>query len=176
MSAISTTIIAVRRDEDVAMAGDGQVTIQEKVVKHSANKLRRLYENKILAGFAGAAADAFALFTRFEGKLQEHAGNLERSAVELVKEWRTDKVLRRLEAFLLVADREKLFLLSGDGDLLEPDGGIAAIGSGGSYAQAAATALLQHTDLPAAVIAEEALRIAASLCIYTNDHILVETL
>ncbi len=176
MSAISTTILAVRRDKDVAMAGDGQVTIQEKVVKHSANKLRRLYENKILAGFAGAAADAFALFTRFEGKLQEHAGNLERSAVELVKEWRTDKVLRRLEAFLLVADREKLFLLSGDGDLLEPDGGIAAIGSGGSYAQAAATALLQHTDLPAAVIAEEALRIAASLCIYTNDHILVETL
>jgi ATP-dependent HslUV protease, peptidase subunit HslV len=172
----STTVLCVRRDEKVVMAGDGQVTLGEGVIKHSARKIRRLYQDKILAGFAGSTADAFSLFGRFESKLEQYHGNLGRAAVELGKDWRTDKMLRSLEALLLVADKEQTFLISGQGDVIEPDSGIAAIGSGGPYATAAATALMEHTDLPARNIAEEAMKIAGKICIYTNDRITIEEL
>ena len=172
----ATTVICVRRDGNVAMAGDGQVTIGNTVMKHGAAKVRRMYHDKILAGFAGSAADAFALFSRFESKLEEYRGNLERSVVELAKDWRLDKYLRQLQAFLIVANSEKAFLISGTGDLIQPDDGILAIGSGGSFALAAARALLQHTSMTAPEIAAESLRIAASICIYTNDNITVESL
>lgn len=158
------------------MAADGQVTLGEAAIKHTARKIRRLYQDKILAGFAGSTADAFSLFTRFEGKLEQYAGNLGRAAVELSKDWRTDKMLRNLEALLVVADLEQTFLLSGSGDVIEPDEGIAAIGSGGSFALAAARALVQNTELPAREIAEKSLHIASQICIYTNDHITIEEL
>ncbi len=158
------------------MAGDGQVTFGQTVIKQGARKIRRMYNDQILAGFAGSAADSFALFERFESKLEQFRGNLERSAVELAKDWRTDRVLRRLEATLVVVDRQSTFLLSGTGDLIEPDDGIVAIGSGGAYARAAATALAGHTELDARRIAEEAMRIAAGICIYTNDSISIEEL
>jgi ATP-dependent HslUV protease subunit HslV len=172
----ATTVICVRRDGQVAMAGDGQVTVGNTVMKHGAAKVRRLYHDKIIAGFAGSAADAFALFSRFEAKLEEYRGNLERSVVELAKDWRLDKYLRQLQAFLIVANNEKAFLISGTGDLIQPDDGILAIGSGGSFALAAARALMKHTSLSAADVAKEAMHIAASICIYTNDNITVETL
>ena len=172
----ATTVLCVRRDDRVAMAGDGQVTIGTTVMKHGASKVRRLYHDKILAGFAGSAADAFALFSRFEAKLEEYRGNMERSVVELAKDWRMDKYLRQLQAFLIVANNERAYLISGTGDLIQPDDGVLAIGSGGSYALAAARALMKHTPLTAREIAEEALRIAASICIYTNDNITVESL
>lgn len=158
------------------MAGDGQVTLGDTVVKHTARKVRRLHDDSVLAGFAGASADAFALFSRFEKKLREFAGNLERSAVELAQEWRTDKALRHLEAMMIVSDGERGFLLSGTGDIIEPESGAIAIGSGGNYAKAAADALLEHTTLDAPSIARAAMKIAASLCIYTNDQIVVEIL
>ena len=158
------------------LAGDGQVTLGDIVVKQTARKIRRLYNDQILAGFAGSAADSFALFSRFESKLEQYRGNLERSVVELAKDWRTDRVLRRLEAMLLVADASTTFLLSGTGDLIEPDDGIVAIGSGGSYAMAAAKALARHTELDARGIAEEAMEIAASICIYTNASVTIEEL
>ncbi len=172
----STTVLLVQRDGETVLAGDGQVTMGETVMKHSARKVRRLFDGKVLAGFAGSTADAFALFARFEKKLKEFSGNLERAAVELAQEWRTDRSLRNLQALMLVADAKKAFLLSGNGDIIEPEDGIAAIGSGGPYAKAAAEALRRHTSLPTAVLAEEAMKIAASLCIYTNDRIYVETL
>jgi ATP-dependent HslUV protease subunit HslV len=172
----STTVLAVRRDGQVAMAGDGQVSMGETVVKQGAKKLRRLYNGKILAGFAGSTADAFTLFERFETKLEQYSGNLMRSAVELTKEWRTDKYLRRLEALLLVADGTTTLVISGGGDVLEPDDEVIAIGSGGGYAQAAARALIHHTTLSAQEIAEEGLKIAAGICVYTNDRITVEVL
>src|SRR5512140_2207736 len=165
----STTVLCVRRNEKVVMAGDGQVTLGEGIIKHTAKKIRRLYQDKILAGFAGSTADAFSLFSRFEAKLEQYHGNLGRAAVELAKDWRTDKALRHLEALLLVADPHTTFLISGQGDVIEPDGGIAAIGSGGPYAQAAAQALAAHTQLPARAIAEEAMKIAGKMCIYTNE-------
>ena len=158
------------------MAGDGQVTFGDTVVKQTARKIRRLYNDRILAGFAGSAADSFALFSRFESKLEQYRGNFERSVVELAKDWRTDRVLRRLEAMLVVLDPKSTFLLSGNGDLIEPDDGIIAIGSGGAYAMAAAKALSRHTDLEASDIAEQAMRIAASICIYTNDNVTIERL
>jgi ATP-dependent HslUV protease subunit HslV len=172
----STTVLSVRRNGSVVLAGDGQVTLGESVIKHSAKKIRRLYNEKILAGFAGSTADAFTLFSRFEGKLEQYHGNLGRAAVELAKDWRTDKFLRHLEALLLVCDKEQTFMLSGQGDVIEPDGGVAAIGSGGPYAQAAAQAMLAHTELPARKIAEEAMKIAGKMCIYTNDAITIEEL
>lgn len=172
----ATTVICVRRDGEVAMAGDGQVTVGTTVMKHGAAKVRRLYHDKILAGFAGSAADAFALFSRFEGKLEEYRGNLERAVVELAKDWRLDKYLRQLQAFLIVANGDRAYLLSGTGDLIQPDDGILAIGSGGPYALAAARALVAHTPMSARDVAVEALRIAASICIYTNDNITVESL
>ena len=172
----STTVLCVRRDGKVVMAGDGQVTLGESVIKHTARKIRRLYQDKILAGFAGSTADAFSLFARFESKLEQYHGNLGRAAVELAKDWRTDKMLRQLEALLLVADQSQTFLISGQGDVIEPDTGIAAIGSGGSYATAAASALFEHTSLPARAIAEEAMKIAGKICIYTNDRITIEEL
>jgi ATP-dependent HslUV protease subunit HslV len=172
----STTVICVRRNGSVVMAADGQVTLGESVIKHSARKIRRLYQDKILAGFAGSTADAFSLFSRFEGKLEQYAGNLGRSAVELAKDWRTDKMLRSLEALLIVADPTQTFLLSGSGDVIEPDEGIAAIGSGGSYALAAARALMENTELSARDIAEKAMKIAGQICIYTNDKITIEEL
>jgi ATP-dependent HslUV protease, peptidase subunit HslV len=172
----STTVLAVRKDGQVAMAGDGQVSMGETVVKQGAKKIRRLYNGKILAGFAGATADAFTLFERFEMKLEQYGGNLMRSAVELTKEWRTDKYLRRLEALLLVADGTTMLVISGGGDVLEPDDEVAAIGSGGGYAQAAARAMIKHTSLSAQEIAEEGLKIAAGICVYTNDRITVEVL
>src|ERR1043166_6902204 len=172
----ATTVLCVRRDGAVAMAGDGQVTVGTTVMKHGAAKVRRLYHDKILAGFAGSAADAFALFSRFEAKLEEYRGNMERSVVELAKDWRMDKYLRQLQAFLVVANNEKAYLISGTGDLIQPADGLRAIGSGAPYALAAARALVAHTQLNAAGIAEEALRIAASICIYTNDQITVESL
>jgi ATP-dependent HslUV protease subunit HslV len=172
----ATTVICVRRDGKVALAGDGQVTIGNTVMKHGAAKVRRLYHDKILAGFAGSAADAFALFSRFEAKLEEFRGNMERSVVELAKDWRMDKYLRQLQAMLIVANAERAYLVSGTGDLIQPDDGILAIGSGGPFALAAARALMKHTTLSAAEIAEEALRVAAEICIYTNDHITVENL
>lgn len=171
-----TTILAVRKSGATAMAGDGQVTLGNSIIKGGARKVRRLYGGEIVAGFAGSTADAFALFEKFEGKLKEYSGNLPRAAVELAKDWRTDRALRRLEAMLLAVDRENILLISGNGDVVEPDQPITAIGSGGSMALAAGRALLAHSDLSAAGIAEEALRIAADICIYTNDQILVETL
>ena len=172
----ATTILAVRQGGTVAMAGDGQVTVGEMVMKHHARKIRRLLGGRVLAGFAGSTADALTLFDKFEAMLERYQGNLRRAAVELTKEWRTDKYLRRLEAMLLVADRDQLLVLTGDGDVIEPDDGVAAIGSGGSYAQAAARALARHTQLPAAEIARAAMDIAAAMCIYTNDQIALFTL
>ena len=172
----ATTIIAVRRDGHVAMAGDGQVTFGATVVKATARKVRLLHNDAVLAGFAGSTADAFALFEKFEGKLKEYNGQLTRAAVELAKDWRLDKSLRRLEAMLLVADNEQTLLISGTGDVVEPDEGIHAIGSGGAYALAAAQALMRNTELSAARIAAEAMRIAADICIYTNQDILVSEL
>jgi ATP-dependent HslUV protease subunit HslV len=172
----ATTVLAVRHRDEAVMASDGQVTFGNTVVKHSAKKIRRLYNDKILAGFAGSAADSFALFSRFEAKLEQYRGNLERSAVELAKDWRTDRMLRRLEAMLLVMDARSTYLLSGTGDLIEPDDGIIAIGSGGAFAMAAAKALARHTELPAKTIAEEAMMLAANICIYSNDRITVESL
>ena len=171
-----TTILTVRRDGRVAMAGDGQVTLGSTVVKHGARKIRRLHHGEVLAGFAGSTADAMSLISKFESKLEEHRGNLERSAVELAKDWRTDRILRRLEAFLIVADREHAFLLSGAGDVISADDGLVAVGSGGPYALAAARALLAHSALDAGALAHEAMKIAAGICIYTNDSIVVETL
>ena len=172
----ATTICGVRRDGKTAIAGDGQVSVENHIVKNSAKKVRRLgSNNQVIAGFAGSAADAITLFERFESKLDEHRGQLRRAAVELTKDWRTDRALRRLEALMIVANAEEMFLLSGNGDVIEPDEGIAAIGSGGTFAQAAGTALLRHTDMSAREIAENALHIAASICIYTNDNITVET-
>jgi ATP-dependent HslUV protease subunit HslV len=171
-----TTILAVRHKGACALAGDGQVTLGRTVMKQGARKVRRLAGGKVLAGFAGSTSDALALFARFESKLEEHPGNLERAAVELAREWRTDRMLRRLEAFLVVADRQQSFLLSGTGDVISPDDGLLAVGSGGPYALAAARALLRHSSLDAAGIAKEALEIAASICIYTNAQIAVETL
>jgi len=172
----STTVVCVRRNGNVVMASDGQVTLGEGVIKHTAKKIRRLYNDKILAGFAGSTADAFSLFARFEAKLEQYHGNLGRAAVELAKDWRTDKVLRHLEALLLVSDVTQTFLISGAGDVIEPDGGIAAIGSGGPYAVAAARALAENTDLPARKIAEEAMKIAGKICIYTNETFTIEEL
>lgn len=172
----STTVLCVRREGQVVMAADGQVTLGDAVIKHGARKIRRLYLNKILAGFAGSTADAFSLFGRFETKLEQYQGNLGRSAVELAKEWRTDKMLRSLEALLIVADPVQTFLISGAGDVIEPDEGVTAIGSGGSYALAAARALMQNTTLPARDIAEKSLKIAGQICIYTNDQITIEEL
>jgi ATP-dependent HslUV protease, peptidase subunit HslV len=169
-----TTIVCVAREGKTAMAADGQVTLGSYVVKHGAKKIRRLYKDRVLAGFAGGVADAFALFTRFEAKLDEFQGNLERAAVELVKDWRTDRALRRLEAMLVVADAEHQLLLSGSGELISPDDGVLAIGSGGPYALAAARALIGHTGLGARSVAEESLKVAAEICIYTNTSILVE--
>jgi ATP-dependent HslUV protease subunit HslV len=173
----ATTVVCVRRDGKVAVGGDGQVTVGNTVMKHGAAKVRRLYHDKILAGFAGSAADAFALFSRFEAKLEEYRGNLERSVVELAKDWRMDKYLRQLQAMLIVANTEKSFLISGTGDLIQPDeDGILAIGSGGPYALAAARALMKHTPMSSEEIARESLRIASEICIYTNDNITVESL
>ncbi len=172
----STTVIAVRHRSQVAVAGDGQVSIGPTIVKAGARKVRKLYQDRVVAGFAGTAADAFTLFARFEAKLEEHRGNLSRAAVELAKDWRTDRVLRRLEALLAVADPEHSFIISGTGDVIEPDDGLIGIGSGGSYALAAARALVAHSDLDAKAIATEAMRVAASICVYTNDHITVEVL
>ncbi len=172
----STTVICVRRNGDVVMAADGQVTLGDHVLKHSARKIRRLYQDRILAGFAGSTADAFNLFTRFESKLEQYAGNLNRAAVELAKDWRTDKMLRNLEALLLVADTSQTFLISGSGDVIDPDEPLAAIGSGGSYATAAARALMENTNLSAHEIAEKAMKIAGQICIYTNDHVTFEEL
>ena len=172
----STTILCVRKDGKVVMAGDGQVTLGQEVIKASARKLRRLYSDKVLAGFAGSTADAFALFARFESKLEQHNGNLPRSVVELAKEWRTDRVLRHLEALLLVADTQNTFLVSGNGDVIEPDNEIAAIGSGGPFAKAAATALIENTKLGAREIAEKAMQIAGKICIYTNETLTFEEL
>ena len=171
-----TTIISVRRGNHVALGGDGQVTLGNIVIKATARKIRRLYHEKILAGFAGATADAFTLQERFEAKLEKHQGNLMRSAVELTRDWRTDRVLRRLEAMLIVADRDHTLVLTGNGDVLEPENGIAAIGSGGAYAQSAALALLRNTELSAEVIVKQSLEIAGDLCIYTNQQHLIETL
>jgi ATP-dependent HslUV protease subunit HslV len=172
----STTILAVRHRDRSVMAGDGQVTFGQTVVKQTARKIRRLYNDRILAGFAGSAADSFALFARFESKLEQYRGNLERSAVELAKDWRSDRFLRRLEAMLIVLDHSSTFLLSGTGDLIEPDDGVVAIGSGGPYALAAAKALVGNTDLDARAIAEKSMTIAGEICIYTNAHITVEEL
>jgi ATP-dependent HslUV protease subunit HslV len=172
----STTILCVRRDGKVAIAGDGQVTLNNTVVKHGARKIRKLGGGSVVSGFAGSAADAFALFTRFEAKLEEYRGNLERASVELVRDWRMDRALRRLEALLIVADVNRTFILSGGGDLIEPDDGTAAIGSGGPCALAAARALLAHTPLSAVEVAKEAMKIASTLDIYTNDQIVTEEL
>lgn len=173
----ATTIVAVKKGEHVAIAGDGQVTFgQATVMKHRARKVRRLFHGKVITGFAGSVADAFTLFDKFERKLEEFHGNLQRAAVELAKEWRTDKLLRNLEALLIVADTQNLLIISGSGEVIEPDDGIAAIGSGGNYALAAARALLRHTDLPTTEIVREAMRVAASICVYTNEQIIVEEL
>ncbi len=177
MSSIhATTIVAVKRGGQVAIAGDGQVTVGDVVMKHRAVKVRRLFNERVIVGFAGAVADAFTLFDKFEQHLEKHQGNLLRAAVGLSKEWRTDKYLRHLEAMLIAADEERLLLLSGDGEIIEPDDDITAIGSGGPFAHAAARALIENTDLPATEVARKALEIAAQLCIYTNDRISVETL
>ena len=171
-----TTIVSVRRGDKVAMGGDGQVTLGNAVVKSTARKVRRIHHDRILAGFAGATADAFTLFERFEGKLDKHQGNLMRSAVELAKDWRTDRILRRLEAMLAVADKERSLIITGQGDVLEPELGIVAIGSGGPYAQAAARAILENSELPARDIVDKALAIAADICVYTNRNVTVEKL
>jgi ATP-dependent HslUV protease, peptidase subunit HslV len=171
-----TTIVSVRRDTRVALGGDGQVTLGNIVIKQTARKVRRLYQERILAGFAGATADAFTLFERFEAKLEKHQGNLVRSAVELAKDWRTDRILRRLEAMLAVADRESSLIITGNGDVLEPEGGLISIGSGGPYAHAAAKALLENTELAPAEVVKRALTIAGDLCIYTNQSHTIETL
>ena len=172
----ATTILAVRHRDRIVMASDGQVTLGAVVVKHGARKIRRLYTDRVLAGFAGSAADSFALFSRFESKLEQYRGNLERAAVELAKEWRTDRALRRLEAMLVVADAHATFLLSGTGDLIEPDDGVVGIGSGGAYAASAARALARHTDFDARRIVEIAMGLAAEICIYTNDRLTIEEL
>jgi ATP-dependent HslUV protease subunit HslV len=172
----ATTIIAVRRDDRVALAGDGQVSTGDTIMKHSARKVRRLYGGKVLGGFAGATADAFTLFEKFEAKLDQYNGQIVRAAVELAKDWRSDRVLRRLEAMLIVADSEASLLVSGAGDVIEPDDGVIAIGSGGSYALAAARALLAHSELSAADTAREAMKIAGRICVYTNDNISIEEL
>jgi ATP-dependent HslUV protease, peptidase subunit HslV len=172
----STTVVAVRHRGQVAVAGDGQVSIGNTIVKAGARKVRKLYGDRVVAGFAGAAADAFTLFARFEAKLEEHRGNLSRAAVELAKDWRSDRVLRRLEALLAVADRDHSFIVSGTGDVIEPDDGLIGIGSGGPYALAAARALIANSDLDAKAIATEAMRVAASICVFTNDHLTVEVL
>src|SRR5438105_12251157 len=169
----STTVVAVRRDGKVAMAGDGQVTMEQTIVKHTARKLRRMYQNRVLAGFAGSVADAQTLADKFESKLEAAGGNLTRAAIDFAKEWRTDRILRRLEALMLVADAERLLLISGDGNILEPDDGVAAIGSEGPYAQAAAKALVENTELSARDVVERAMGIAAQICVYTNDRIVV---
>jgi ATP-dependent HslUV protease subunit HslV len=171
-----TTIIAVRHKGKVAIAGDGQVTFGNTILKQRASKIRRLYKDKVLAGFSGATADAFTLFERFEAKLEQHHGNLLRAAVELAKDWRTDRMLRRLEALLIVIDKEHSLVISGTGDVVEPDDGIIAIGSGGSFALAAARALVNYSDLDAKTIVEESMKIAAEICIYTNDKIIIEEL
>lgn len=171
-----TTILAVRHQDRTCLAGDGQVTFGNTVLKQGARKIRRLYNDAILAGFAGSAADSFALFSRFESKLEQYRGNLERASVELARDWRTDRLLRRLEAMMIVADRKSMFLLSGTGDLIEPDDGIVAVGSGGPFAMAAARALARHSQLGARQIAEEAMRIAADICIYTNPTLTIEEL
>ena len=171
-----TTILCVRKDKSVAIAGDGQVTLGQTVLKHNANKIRKMYDDNVIAGFAGATADAFTLFEKFDEKIQGYRGNLTRAAVELAKEWRTDKILRRLEALLIVADREHTFIITGNGDVLEPEDGVAAIGSGGPYAQAAAKALMANTDLDPKSIVQEAMRIASGICIYTNESLTVEEL
>ena len=171
-----TTIIAVRHDGRVAMGGDGQVSVGNTIMKHSANKVRRMYGDKVIGGFAGATADAFSLFARFEEKLEKFQGNLPRSAVELAKDWRTDKLLRRLEAMLIVADKDHSFLISGNGDVIEADDGILAIGSGGMFAQSAAKALLKHSQLNAREIVEESMDIAQSICVYTNSNLTIEEL
>jgi ATP-dependent HslUV protease subunit HslV len=172
----STTVLCVRRNGKVVLAGDGQVTMGSEVLKSSARKLRRLHNGKIISGFAGSTADAFALFARFETKLEQHAGNLARSVVELAKDWRTDRMLRHLEALLLVADMQNMYIVSGNGDVIEPDSPLAAIGSGGSFAKAAAAALLENTNLSAREIVEKAMKIAADVCIYTNENIAFEEL
>ena len=172
----ATTIICVRKKGKVAIASDGQVTLGDTVIKHGAKKIRRLYNEKILAGFAGSSADSFALFARFEAKLEQYHGNLSRAAVELAKDWRTDRALRHLEAVMIVADEKNTFLISGNGDLIEPDDGIVGIGSGGAYALAAARALSKYTDLSAREIVQEAMQIAGKICIYTNDQISIEEL
>jgi ATP-dependent HslUV protease subunit HslV len=172
----STTVLCVRRGDSVVMAADGQVTLGANVMKHSAKKIRRLYQDKVLAGFAGSTADAFSLFGRFETKLEQYAGNLGRSAVELAKDWRTDRMLRHLEALLIVCDTTATFVLSGNGDVIEPDEGIVAIGSGGSFALASARALVENTELSAREIAEKSLKIAGQICIYTNDQLTIEEL
>ncbi|MBN1959167.1 MAG: ATP-dependent protease subunit HslV [Desulfuromonadales bacterium] len=171
-----TTICCIRHDNQVALAGDGQVSLGNTVMKHSARKIRRLYQDQVLAGFAGSTADAFTLFEKFEAKLQEFRGNLPRAAVALAKDWRTDRVLRRLEALLIVADKDVSLVISGAGDVIEPDDGVAAIGSGGSFALAAGRAMVAHSDLDAEHIARRALEIASEICIYTNNHIAVEVL
>ncbi len=171
-----TTILSVRHNSKFAMGGDGQVSIGNTIMKHSANKVRRMYHDKVIGGFAGATADAFALFARFEEKLEKFQGNLARSAVELAKDWRTDKLLRRLEAMLIVADKDQSFLISGNGDVIEPDDGILAIGSGGMFAQSAAKALIKHSNLNAREIVEEAMDIAQSVCVYTNSNLTIEEL
>ena len=172
----ATTILAVRSNDRTVLAGDGQVTFGQTVMKQGARKIRRLYHDQILAGFAGSAADSFALFSRFEAKLEQYRGNFERAAVELARDWRTDRALRRLDAMMVVADKGSMFLLSGTGDLIQPDDGIVGIGSGGAYALAAARALTKHTSLSAREIAESAMRIAADICIYTNDQLVIEEL
>jgi ATP-dependent HslUV protease subunit HslV len=172
-----TTILAVKRDAAITMAGDGQVTMGESVaLKHTARKVRRMYHQRVLAGFAGSTADAFTLFERFESKLEEFRGNLLRSSVQLAKDWRTDKFLRRLEAMLVVADSQDIYVLTGTGDVIEPDDGVVGIGSGGAYALAAARALLKHSELPAETIARQSMQIASELCVYTNSNLVVETL
>ncbi len=172
----ATTVVAVRKNNSVAMAGDGQVTLQNTVMKGSARKVRRIYDDRILVGFAGATADAFTLFERFEGKVKEYNGDITRSAVELAKDWRMDRMLRRLEAMLLVADKSSILLISGTGDVVEPDEGVTAIGSGGPYAYAAALAYIESQDLTAAEIARKSMEIASKICIYTNEQIIVEEL
>jgi ATP-dependent HslUV protease subunit HslV len=171
-----TTILAVRRHGKIAVAGDGQVTLNDTVIKHRARKVRKIYNDRIVVGFAGATADAFTLFDKFEGKLERYNGNLTRAAVELARDWRTDKYLRRLEAVLIAVDDNKMFLISGNGDVIEPDENIIGIGSGGVAARAAASALIKHSDLDARTLVEESLKIAASLCIYTNDSFVIEEL
>ncbi|MBW1909430.1 MAG: ATP-dependent protease subunit HslV [Deltaproteobacteria bacterium] len=172
----ATTILAVRKDGKAVMAGDGQVSLGETIMKHKATKVRYMYEDKVLVGFAGTAADAFNLFERLEGKLETYNGNLARAAVELAKDWRTDKILRRLEALLLAMDKEHIFMISGTGDVIEPDESVAAIGSGGPFALAAARALVEHSDLDAITITQKAMKIAASICVYTNDQVVVQEL